>query len=84
MFSIMAPLLVYCLEDPMLMFAEATNVSDAETKLLFRLPTAVPMFLSKSSWRGDTVPWPRALYTLFYTSELLTWYFLIISSARMF
>ena len=83
MFSMTAPRLACWREEPMDMFAEAISVSD--TKLPFKLPTAVPMFRSlKSSWRGETVPVsvPPALARC--TSVLLEWYFLMISSARMF
>ena len=48
-FSIRTPRLACYLEEPMLIFAEAMRVSEAETKLPLRLATAVPIFLSNSN-----------------------------------
>jgi len=53
----------------MLILAEPINYS--ETKLLLRLPTAAPTFLSKSIWRGLTTPWTLGLVTFYCTSVLL-------------
>ena len=48
-FSIRTPRLACYLDEPMLIFAEAMRVSEAETKLPLRLATAVPIFLSNSN-----------------------------------
>ena len=56
MFSMRTPRFACYLDEPMLIFAEAIRVSEADTKLPLRLATAVPMFRSNSSWRGETVP----------------------------
>ena len=71
-FSIRTPRLACYLDEPMLIFAEAMRVSEADTKLPLRLATAVPIFLSNSNYRGETVPpWPLALKAFVYTSVLL-------------